>query len=153
MPSSDARASIEIAAPPEAVYALVSDLDVLAELAEETATMRWAAGDGAAVGAVFRGANRNGWRRWTTSCTVTAAEAGSHFAFDVSHTRVPVARWSYDIRPRGRGCVVTESTQDHRPRWFAALSRVATGVADRGRANQAHIEATLQRLKARAESP
>ena len=114
--------------------------------------MRWAKGDGAAVGAVFRGANRNGWRRWTTTCTVTAAEPGRHFAFDVSHTRLPVARWCYDIRPRGEGCVVTESTKDRRPRWFAALGRLATGVSDRGAANQTHIEATLQRLKARAES-
>jgi Polyketide cyclase / dehydrase and lipid transport len=142
VPSSDARANIEIAAPPETVYALVTDLDVLAELAEETATMRWAKGNGAVVGAVFRGANRNGWRRWTTTCAVTAAEPGSHFAFEVSHTRLPVTRWSYDIRPRGQGCVVTESTQDRRPRWFAAISPVATGVADRGRANEAHIEAT-----------
>lgn len=154
MSSSDARASIDIdiAAPPEAVYSLVTDLAVLAELADETASMRWARGDAAAVGAVFRGANRNGWRRWTTTCTVTAADPGRHFAFDVSHTRLPVAHWSYDFRSRGEGCVVTESTRDRRPRWFAALSPLATGVSDRGGANQAHIEATLRRLKARAEA-
>lgn len=36
-----ATCTVEIAAPPEAVYAVVTDLGVMSELAEETAVMRW----------------------------------------------------------------------------------------------------------------
>ncbi|HEV7203002.1 MAG TPA: SRPBCC family protein [Jatrophihabitans sp.] len=151
--SSDASSSVEIAATPERVYALITDLAVLAELAEETATMRWVSGDTAAPGSVFRGANRNGWRRWSTRCTVTAAEPGRCFGFDVVFPPgLPVSRWQYDLEATPAGCRVTETTWDHRSGLFAALSGLATGVSDRGQTNAEHIEATLARLKARAES-
>lgn len=151
MGSSDASSSVQIDAAPDAVYALVTDLDVLAELAEETARMRWTKGSSAAPGNVFRGTNRNGLRRWTTTCTVTDAEPGRRFAFEVTYGPVPVAHWVYAIEPEGDGCRVTESTFDRRPGWFAAVSGIATGSSDRGAANRGHIEATLRRLKARAE--
>jgi Polyketide cyclase / dehydrase and lipid transport len=147
-----ATSTVEIAAEPSTVYALLTDLATLADLAEETAAMRWTKGDGVRPGAVFKGTNRNGWRRWTTTCTVTAAEPGRAFAFDVSHTGFPVARWRYDIAPTASGCTVTESTWDRRPAWFKLASAPVTGVADRTSANAGHIEATLRRLKARAEN-
>jgi Polyketide cyclase / dehydrase and lipid transport len=155
MPDRDASASstVEIAASPAAVYALISDLTVLADLAEETTAMRWTAGStAAAAGARFRGSNRNGWHRWTTTCVVTDAAAGQRFAFDVTHTGVPIARWQYDIAAVGAGCAVTESTWDRRPGWFRRFAKLGTGVGDRQRANGAHIEATLRRLKTRAEA-
>lgn len=153
MPTAEpsASATIEVAAAPEVVYRLVSDLSSLAEVAEETTTLRWRKGAAAVPGAVFKGTNRIGWRRWSTTCTVTDADPGRRFAFDVTHTVVPVARWQYDIAPTEAGCTVTESTWDHRPKWFAVLSRPATGVGDRVKQNTGNIEATLRRLKARAE--
>jgi hypothetical protein len=153
MPTSEPTASgtVEVAAAPEAVYALITDLSVMTELAEETAVLRWKKGGGAVPGAVFRGTNRNGWRRWTTTCTVTDADPGRRFAFNVSHTTLPVARWQYDIEPTTGGCTVTESTWDRRYGWFAFASRPFTGVGDRAGTNTRNIEATLQRLKARAE--
>jgi hypothetical protein len=152
MGDPSARASVEVAADAAAVYALITDLDTLAELAEETTRMRWVDGGAARAGAVFRGSNRNGWRRWTTTCTVTDAEPGRRFAFDVQHTVVPISRWQYDITPTAEGCTVTESTWDRRPAWFRGIAGLATGVPDRSTANTAHIEATLRRLKSRAET-
>lgn len=156
---SDASGSIDIAAPPERVYDLITDLDVLASLAEENSGMRWVSGSAATSGAAatpgarFRGANRNGWRRWSTDCTVTAADPGRCFGFDVVFPPgLPVARWQYDITATDGGCTVIETTWDHRARWFALLSGPATGVRDRGRVNAEHIRATLGRLKARAEA-
>ena len=148
-----ATGSIQIAAAPEAVYVLITDLPVLTELAEETAVMRWHRGDKAASGAVFKGTNRNGWRRWTTTCTVTDAEPGRRFAFLVSHTGVPVSRWQYDIAPQDGGCTVTESTWDRRPSWYKKPAGLVTGTPDRVNLNALHIQTTLQRLKARAEAP
>ena len=147
-----ASSSVEINAAPEAVYALITDLDAMSQLAEETAAMRWRSGSAAQPGAVFKGTNRNGWRRWTTKCRVTDAEPGSRFAFNVSHTGVPISRWQYDISATSGGCTVTESTWDRRPGWYKAPAGFVTGVMNRAGANSEHIQATLQRLKTRAET-
>lgn len=152
MASCDASGSVHIAAAPAAVYALITDLDVLADLAEETARMAWQGEPGARPGARFRGTNRHGVRRWTTTCTVTDARAGERFAFDVDYGPIPIARWAYDLTEQDGGCLVTESATDRRPPLFPLLSGLATGRQDRGAANRANIAATLQRLKARAEA-
>lgn len=148
-----ATASVAVAAPAESVYALVTDLDAMGQIAEETTAMTWISGDRAVSGAVFTGTNRNGKRSWSTSCRVSEADLARVFAFEVSVARMPVATWAYQIEPLGaKRCRVTESTWDRRPRWFKKPGEWATGVPDRAGANQVHIEATLQRLKARAES-
>jgi hypothetical protein len=151
-PSATGR--IEVAAPPAKVYSLISDLGSLGELAEETVSCKLL--DGATtvqVGTRFRGSQRRGARFWTTVSTVTDAEPGSQFAFNVKSIGVPVARWQYEIAPSPSGCVVTESTWDRRPSWFLFVARLATGVKDRAAVNQHNINETLQRLKAKAETP
>jgi len=147
-----ATGSVEISAAPATVYGLITDLTAMSEIAEQTEVMRWAKGGSAAPGAVFKGTNRNGWRKWTTKCTITDAQPGETFAFNVSHTGVPVARWQYDIAPTGEGCTVTESTWDRRPGWYKFPAGLATGVMNRVSANTDNIQATLQRLKNRAEA-
>jgi uncharacterized protein YndB with AHSA1/START domain len=146
-----AHASVTIAAPPEAVYALITDLPTMAAIGEEVTEMQWRSGDGARPGAVFKGRNRNGRRTWTTTCTVTDAEPGRTFAFDVKSVVIPVAHWRYDLAATDGGCTVTESTWDRRPGWFRKPGGMATGVMDRDSANAEHIRLTLERLKARAE--
>jgi hypothetical protein len=152
MSEPSARASVTIAARCGEVYALITDLQTMATLAEEAESMEWWKGDVAAPGAVFRGRNTNRGKSWTTKCTVTHAEPGQIFAFDVEYAIVPVAHWRYDIEPVEGGCRVTEQTWDRRPGWFRKTAVIATGVADRTSANTRHIEVTLQRLKARAEA-
>jgi hypothetical protein len=152
MGASDASASVDIGASPDKVYGLITNLGTMAELAEETAKMRWAKGGSAAPGAVFRGTNRNGWRRWTTTCKVTDADPGRCFAFNVTHTKVPISRWQYDIEATDTGCRVTESTWDRRPPGYGRLAGLVTGTPNRGGLNAEHITETLQRLKERAES-
>ena len=150
---ASATAEVTINADPETVYRLITDLPTLSALAEETDGMQWRKGDAAAPGAVFRGHNRNGSKTWSTMCTVTAAEPGRTFAFDVRSADIPVAHWRYDITATGDGaCRDTESTWDRRPGWFRVPAGWATGVKDRTTANGEHIRATLQRLKAKAEA-
>ncbi len=145
-------ATVAIDARPDLVYSLITDLPTLALLAEEAVAMEWRKGNGVCQGAVFTGRNENGSRRWSTKCTVTEADPGRTFAFDVTHTVFPVARWQYDIVAADGGCRVTESTWDRRPGWFRTLSGKATGVTDRVATNTKNIELTLQRLKQRAEA-
>jgi hypothetical protein len=142
-----------VAASPESVYALITDLPTLTALASETHTMSWQSGICAQPGAIFTGNNRNGWRRWTTKCTVTEARPGETFAFEVTHTIAKISRWQYDIEPVAGGCRVTESTWDRRPAWFKLPAELTTGVRNRAAVNAHHIRETLQRLKARAETP
>ena len=147
-----AQADVGINADPQAVYALITDLPTFASIAEETAVMKWRKGDRAAPGAVFKGTNRNGLRRWTTTCTVTDADPGNVFAFDVAYLGIPVSHWRYDIVPSDGGCQVTEQMWDHRPGWFVKPGGLATGVMDRPTVNTDHIKVTLRRLKERAEA-
>lgn len=149
----DAHGSVTIAADPATVYALLTDLATMASLAEETEAMEWRKGNAATPGAVFTGSNRNGSRTWSTKCTVTAADPGRAFAFDVhSAGIIPISHWRYDIEPTGDGCTVTEATWDRRPRWILKPAAMTTGVSDRTGANTEHIKLTLQRLKERAEA-
>jgi hypothetical protein len=144
--------TVEIDASPDVVYGLITDLATLTSLAEEPVAMEWRKGSAAGPGAMFVGRNKNGGHRWTTKCTVTDAEPGRVFAFDVSYVVVPIARWQYDIVAADGGCQVTKSTWDWRPGWFRKVAPLATGVADRAAANADHIRLTLQRLKQHAEA-
>ena len=91
-----------VAADPLTVYQLISDVSRMGEWSPETLSCRWLKGaDSANVGARFKGSNRNGWHRWSTTCTVTSADPGSRFAFDVDLFGVPVASWEYDITAQG----------------------------------------------------
>jgi hypothetical protein len=149
----DASAQVEINATPAQVYALISDIDSMIELSEETASFRWLGGATAAtVGAKFRGTNRKGPLRWSTISTVTAAEPNTRFGFDVHALGMPVASWRYDITPTDAGCVLTESTWDSRTSVLKVVGSLASGTFQRQAANQRNIECTLQRIKARAES-
>jgi hypothetical protein len=150
---ASAQAEVTIDADPDTIYRLITDLPTLASLAEEAYAMEWRKGTAAQPGAVFRGQNRNGSRTWATTCTVTAADPGRVFAFDVRSAVIPVAHWRYEITSAGAGkSRVTESTWDRRPGWFRVPAGWATGVKDRDTANTENIRRTLQRLKEKAEA-
>lgn len=142
-----------MSADPGSVYDLISDVTRMGEWSPETTSCRWVAGaSGPAVGARFRGTNRNGWRRWSTACKVTAAEPGRRFAFEVGLLGTPVATWEYDIEPDGEGCRVVERWTDRRPAWLEKLSPLATGVGDRAERNRTTMSETLSRLRRAAEA-
>jgi hypothetical protein len=154
MSEPSAFAHTEVHAPAEVVYALVSDLPGMSEVAEEFERGTWLGGAReATVGARFRGHNKRARRRWSTTATVTDAEPGRRFAFEVvSVAGIPVSRWQYDFAPTDSGCRVEERTWDRRPSWFRPLANLFTGVSDRTRHNQRNMEQTLRRLKAAAEA-
>ena len=154
MNEPSASAQTEVHAPPEAVYALVSDLSRMSGLSEELDSHSWLGGAReAAVGARFRGHNKRAWRRWSTTATVTDAEPGRRFAFEVhSVAGIPVSRWQYDIEATENGCRVEEQTWDRRPSWFRPMANLITGVRDRAEHNRRNMEHTLSRLKAAAEA-
>jgi uncharacterized protein YndB with AHSA1/START domain len=149
---SPVAVTVEVAAPPERVWALVSDVTRMGEWSPETTACDWVGdADGPEVGARFRGRNQIGWRRWSTTCTVTAADPGRRFAFRVASVGgLPVADWSFEMAPTEGGCRVTESCTDRRGRIMHTLGRLVTGVADRDAHNRPGMEQTLARLSAAA---
>ena len=149
------EASIHVDAPPEAVYALVSDLPRMGEWSPECVKCEWLDGaTGAAVGARFKGHNKRGARRWSTTGVVVEATPGREVAWDVTSVfGLPVARWRYVITPSpGGGSDVTESTDDRRGRIMKILGTLASGVSDRKTHNTEGMEETLRKVKATAEA-
>ncbi|MEX0847646.1 MAG: SRPBCC family protein [Ilumatobacteraceae bacterium] len=143
----------EIAAPADAVWAMVSDVTRMGEWSPENQGAEWLRGATAPLpGAKFKGRNRNGGRSWSTTAAVVDAVPGRRFSFRVGVGPLPVAMWSYDLEPTSTGCIVTESCTDIRPRFFKPIARLATGVADRATHNRAGMEVTLDRLAAAAEA-
>ncbi|NNG99118.1 SRPBCC family protein [Gordonia araii] len=145
-------AETTVAASADEVYELITDLPTLAQLGEEIAEMRWIKGDSARVGNTFRGRNRNGWHRWSTTCTITDAVPGQVIAWDVSSLGAPIAHWRYEFTPTEDGCRVVESMWDRRSALLKRTAHLLTGVRDREGANAEHMRATLARLKTRAEA-
>jgi ligand-binding SRPBCC domain-containing protein len=140
-------ATREITAPAEKVWALVADLPRMGEWSPENAGGTWTKGAaGPALGAVFKGTNKNGFRRWSTRVTVVACEPGKLFEFAVTSGPLPVANWRYEFEETDSGCRVTESWEDHRKPWFVVVARV---MGDHSAAHAAReMEATLANLAA-----
>jgi hypothetical protein len=153
MASKYAEATETIDADPDTLYDLVSDLAKMGNWSPEATGGHWVGGaTGPAVGAKFRGNNRSGWRRWSTTAEVTAADRGRRFAFHISFTGVPIADWSYDFEADGSSTRVTEQWTDLRPGWMDALSGPMMGVTDRAVHNQRNMALTLTALKKAAET-
>lgn len=110
MVETAASTSIEIDASPDAVYGILTDLSRQGELSPECYKAEWE-GDatGPAVGAKFRGYNRNAKMEWDAGCVVVAAVPGREWTFDVPSDDGRGTRWSYVIEPTESGCRVTES--------------------------------------------
>jgi len=147
----DVEVTTTIAARPAVVYDLIADVTRMGEWSPETTSCRWVDGDCATLGARFRGTNRHRLARWTTSCTVTAADPGRRFAFDVTWGPWAVSEWSYDIEPAEGGCRITESWTDRRTTGLRVGSPLVLGISDRAAHNRNGMESTLRALKAAAE--
>lgn len=100
------------------------------------------------LGAHFRGANRWGPVRWSTTCEIVAIEEGRHLAFDARHWSGATTRWAFELIPDGDGTVLRErfETRDS-PSWVLLLDR----LAGRPRRLMSSMKTTLQRLSHWAE--
>ena len=147
--SHQVEVSRTIAASPERVYEMVSDLPRMGEWSPENTGGKWMKGaTGPAVGAVFQGTNKLGKKKWKTISRVTRADVGSEFAFDVKAAGMKVAGWGFTIAPADEdgSSVVTHWWDDHRNPVIAKLTGLALGVKDRSVHNRANMEQTLERL-------
>ena len=142
-----------MAAPPEPIWELVSDVTKIGRYSPETFEAEWLDGaTGPVVGARFRGhVKRNGrGPTYWTKCTVIASEPGREFAFGVGPGDKALSVWRYQLQPSGDGTDVTESfTLAH-----TKLLRLYWALLGwtRGKTNRDGMRTTLERVKAEVES-
>ncbi|GAA3020320.1 SRPBCC family protein [Streptomyces fulvorobeus] len=156
--------SIVVDRTPSAVYEQLSDPTAMGRWSPENTGATVAGGPRAAyVGMVFEGRNKRGALRWTTRCTVTAAEPGKRFAFRVHaigarRPRLPgaIATWEYRLEPVDGATRVTETWTDDRRAWPDLLANAFDRIATRGHTFAAfqarNIRSTLERLKTELEA-
>ena len=147
--------TVHIAAPPEKVWELLSDVTRIGELSPETFEGEWDGGaTGPAPGARFRGHVRRNGRGpvYWTKCRVTDCEPGTVFAFDVlGPGDRAINSWRYDLQPVDGGTDVTESfrlSDNPATKLYWAIAGRA-----RNRTNVKGMRATLERAKAVLEAP
>jgi uncharacterized protein YndB with AHSA1/START domain len=94
-----------IAAPPSAVWPLVTDIQLPATFSPEFQGAEWLDGaDGPAPGARFHGRNRNdAIGEWQVTCTVTDFEPERTYGWTVGDLDEPMARWRFDLEPTDDG--------------------------------------------------
>jgi uncharacterized protein YndB with AHSA1/START domain len=145
--------TVHVDAPPEAVWALVSDVTAIGRFSPETFEAQWLDGaTGPAPGARFKGhvkRNGRGPVYWTT-CEVVACEPGREFGFAVLTGGRALNTWRYRLEPAGGGTDVTESFELADTPALRLYWRLL-GWA-RGRTNREGMRATLERIKAEVES-
>lgn len=144
--------TVHMAAPPERIWDLVSDVTRIGRYSPETFEAEWLDGaTGPAVGARFRGhvkRNGRGPTYWTT-CTVSACEPGREFAFGVGSSGKPINVWRYRLEPSGDGTDVTESF--HLANILPVRMYWAVLGWARGRTNRNGMRATLEAIKREVE--
>jgi|SRR5436853_2391991 len=151
MAATRGEATICISAPPERVYELVADISQMGRWSPECYRCEWLDPAGRPkVGARFRGHNRMGLWRWSTTAEVVAAEPGREFAFTIVKGQRESTRWRYRFEPSGAGTSVTESYEFV---WAPLYIRIGDLVMARDNQLRAGMIHTLERIKAAAEAP
>ena len=148
------QASVHVNAPPEKVYALVTDVERMGEWSPECRHCEWVDGaTGPAVGARFKGSNRNGIIRWSNKPRVLVADEGREFAFVTDLRGNDLTKWSYRFEPDGDGTKVTESFEmmGDEPGMVEFVERHVMRIKDRKAHLERDMQATLGRIKAAVE--
>ena len=146
----EGRATIQVQAPPEKVYDMVTDVTRMGEWSPECQKAEWIGGaTGPAPGARFKGHNKLNWLiRWSTTPTVKVADPGREFSFETGKPGNEDTRWTYRFAPKDGGTELTESFESLR---YGAFMKMAAKPAKRTAKLTADIQQTLERIKQAAE--
>lgn len=147
--------SIEIAAPPDKVWDMVTAMDRYGEWSSENTGGYWRKGaDGepgtGQVGDMFVGVNRIGEEEWKAPVEIVERDEGRAFGFVTGGLEYNIALWRYEVEPTGDGTRLTESYELRTlsPR----MKEFGQEEIDYRRNNMiTSIRATLESMKAAAE--
>lgn len=155
-----AAAQTWIAAPPERVWALVSDIEAMPSMSAELQSVEWCDGaSGPAPGRSFVGRSKHeSFGEWSTISHVVEYEEGRVFGWAVGDTEEPSARWRFELEPRDGGTRLRQWMQmgPGRSGLSHAIDRMPEKeqkiVFVRMREFESAIIATLAQIKQRLES-
>jgi len=142
-------ASVELAAPPETVWELVSDVSRMSDWSPECRKIVVLGSPKQGVGTKFIGLNRRGWAVWPTTSKVVRFEPGKAVAW---RTRESGATWSYEIAPTAAGTSLTGRRE--LPSYTIGTKLMAPIIGGAGGHDQElaeGIRTTLERIKAAVE--
>ena len=152
IPPLTGEVTVHMAAPPEKVWALISDVTRIGEFSPETFEAEWTRGStGPEVGASFKGhVKRNGiGPTYWSPCQVTKCVPNEIFEFAVGTDDLTFNNWGYRLQAENNGTRVTEyfRLQPALPLrlYWLVLGRL------RGRTNERGMRTTLERMKAVVE--
>lgn len=142
--------TIDITAPPAAVWAIVSDLKRMGEWSPQCTRMVVIGGE-VKQGARTINVNKQGWKRWPTTSKIVAFEPDRLLAFQVLENR---SVWTYELEATASGTRLTESRKT--PRGVSKVSKVLTNTMLGGTPSfeaelATGIRHTLERIKVEAE--
>jgi uncharacterized protein YndB with AHSA1/START domain len=148
--------SVEVAAPPEAVYRLVTAMERYGEWSSENAGGYWrkdasgTVGTGQ-VGDMFVGINRAGDREWKAPVEIVEREPNRTFAFVTGGREYDFALWKYTLESTGDGTRLIENYElRNLPPLLVEGGQPA--IDARMHAMRTSIRATLEGMKRCAES-
>lgn len=152
--------SVHVAAPPERVWELVSDIHLMATLSRELQTVEWLDGvDRAALGCAFRGHNAHpAAGEWTTTSRVVLCDPPRAFGWDVEDPQNPTASWRFELTPVDGGTDLRQWARMGPGRSnlnvaIDAMPEKEERIVGRRLAEwQAGIDANLAAIKERAET-
>jgi uncharacterized membrane protein len=107
------EASVEIDAPADVVWRLITDIRVPIQFSSELVEVQWLDDvTEPAVGARFRGTSHHpAAGSWQTTCFVTACEPGTRFSWSVSDADFPAAVWTFEMTPTDGRVLLTQRMQ------------------------------------------
>lgn len=146
--------SVEIAASPQAVYGLVSDVPRMGEWSPESIGADWTSGTPGAEGSTFEGHNRLGEREWSVPCIVTVAQPPECFEWVTrpDDPEGPYVRWTYRISPGAAGGTTLTEIWDVLSLPPTLQPLTPEQLAARADVVRAGMAKTLAAIKAAAES-
>ncbi len=152
-PARELRAEATVAAPPERVWALLTDFSKMSDWSPETMAMLPLLRGGLRTGQQYVGLNRRKAMVWPTRSVVAVLEPGRVLAWD---TRSSGARWIWELEDDGQG----GTRVVHRRPVPAGLTKVSGlfarlflgGAAGHSDELEAGMATTVSRLKAAAEA-
>lgn len=152
--------STTIAATPEQVWRLVSDIELMPAMSGELQAVEWVdAADPPQVGAVFAGHNHHpALGEWTSHSQIIVCDEPREFGWAVGDPASPAATWRFRLAARDVGTELTYTAQLGPGR--SGLSVAIEAMPDkeqkivfvRLREFETAITATLAAIKQRAES-
>ena len=143
----DASATID--APPEQVWAMITDVTRMGEWSPETVRCEWRDEPGK-VGSTFKGSNRNGLMRWSTVARVEVADRPREFTFATIFRGSESTRWSYRLDGDGPTRLTESFESVHTPWLIGVAERLV--IRDRQGQLEQGLDETLARIKAAAEA-